>query len=196
MSIKKIKYEDFDLRSVKWTGKRLTAKWWDTEDGNREYNAGSNDLPHPDLMNPLMSLQQYAAKIFALTAGWDYSRDNLRENLEGLEGAVKGFNEIVDRTKISGIVFVGTDKHEGLKITGQHKTLLGMSGFTTPALRFQETTMGFEKEVEDIAEEIRKQTFRYIFDNVKAQQDIVTQSEKAEKKIKNQPSLIPEEEQA
>lgn len=186
MSKRVLNYENFDLQKVKLTKEGINVEYYEKGGTFDKHTVEAVGLPHPDLIGAFESLQLYMAMRLGLLKGWDFAREQLKKKPESLQEAINGYEEELSRCNVSGIVFVEQEQLKGIKITGSLKCEYGAVGLATPNITFSSDKLGFEKDVEDLCEVAKKETFLYLFKNKKAQQDLVTQAEEAEAEAKEE----------
>lgn len=134
---KKLEVKDFELVKVKFNSANgLDISWFDLNQKNDLYNVSSDSQPSNDYLEKVNELKEIFAYSLGLHNGWDFSRENVRNDMDVLKKAISLWNEEVDRVKISGLVVVGADAGKGIKITGSLKTELGVIGLSSPTIRF------------------------------------------------------------
>lgn len=135
--------------------------------------------PHPDLIAAMDRLQLYMATRLGLLEGWDYSREQLKSDSNLLKQVMIKHEDVVGMMKPSGIQFVGSGETAGVMITGSIDVPKGGStGLTVPKITFGKTVLGYEDDVQEICEDIKKEVYSYRFQSKKAQLDIETEAKK------------------
>lgn len=178
-----LEYSDFNLQQFKTTGEGAKISYWVGGLEPKKINEDCDYLPHPDLTEKLGELQLYFASRIGILKGWDFARDHLRKDSKALEAAMEEHKANVERCKISGISFSGESSEDlKVKITGSYKTPDGGAiGMATPAILLENDKLGYEEDVKEICEEIKKEVYAYLFQHKKFQLDIESEAEKAEK---------------
>lgn len=184
MSKRALNYENFDLQKVKLTKEGLNVEYYEKGGTFDKHMVEAVGQPHPDLTDSFESLQLYMALRLGMLKGWDFARENMRDDLELLKEAKQGYEDELSRCNVSGVSFVGQEQLKGIKITGSLKCDYGSVGLATPNITFSSDKLGYESDVEDLCEIIKKETFLYLFKNKKAQQDLIQQAEEAEEEFK------------
>lgn len=183
---RKIEYQNFDLEKVKLSKDGIDISFYEKGGTSDKHSVECVGQPHPDLTGALDKLKIYFAKRIGLLTGWDFAREQLRDDLDKLKQAKDGFDNEVERVKVSGITFVGSAQLKGVKITGSLKCDLGSVGMATPNITFSSDKLGYEGEVEELCELIKKETYLYHFKQKRAQQDLLNQAEEAESAESNE----------
>lgn len=175
-------YDEFELHKVKYNSKTgMEIDYFEKGDRKDSVTVKSDTAPHPDLLNALKKLAPHAAYILGLQRGWDYSRENLKDDDELLKGATQGAKAADETFTVSGARLAGEGKNAGVKITGSLKCLTGATGMAIPLILFENTALGIEKTVQQICEEIEREVYLYLFsDKVAAKQEKLALEEGAE----------------
>lgn len=190
-----IELQQFDMQSLKVLDGIVKVKFYERDNGNREHNIDSKELPHPDLADSLSGLKLYVADILGLTDGWNYAREHVRDmsKPEVLKEAVKMHDAEIERVKITGISFTGSGDNSGLKISYYLKCKTGGIGMASPTITFSSDKLGTEEAIKDIAEDVRIEAFKYLFQGKKLQKDLLDEIDEVEaeeagkKKTKKKP---------
>lgn len=177
-----LNYENFDLGKIKIDKKAGILFSFTEKGGNgKDYNVKDPNLAHPDLTNAIDKLKYYMAMRLNLIQPLEDIQALLGKNKEAHEKVEELISEAVDRCSVSGIVFVGSGSLAGVKITGSLKCNGGVVGMATPNIIFESDKLGYEEDVQDICEDIRKEVYNMHFKNKKAQLDLLDQAEEMEK---------------
>lgn len=174
---RKLDYQNFDLQKVKLSDDGLDIHYFEKGGTKDKYNVECEGLPHPDLTNALDALKPFVAKLLLLTPGWDFARDNVKGDDDLVKEARDSGEAQNERFKVSGIVFVGSDKLAGIKVTGSLKVANGSIGMATTNITFSSEKLGYEQTVQELCEKVRAETYSYLFKNKKAHQDLLDQAE-------------------
>jgi hypothetical protein len=158
-----IPYSDFDMVSVKYSPKTgLDVVYFNKATGRRENPSDDKHKPHPDLLEALKALAPHVAHILGLQDGWDYARENLKDNSDLLRGAMSGANEADGRFTVSGIRFAGSGKNASVKITGSLKCKTGAVGMASPLINFQSNAMAIEQTIQALCEKVKEEVFNFV----------------------------------
>lgn len=178
--------QHFDLRSFKASDDGVQMKYYNLLFPDAEESPNIKHTPHPDLQAKMDKLKPHFAKKIGILEGWDFARENLRENLDLLEVAKSKYDQTVESCKITGLSFTGETDTYGVAIVGYLKfPKQGGSGISSGKISLSDYTLsklplGYEQEVYDICQEIRHEIYSYRFLGKKHQTDIETEAEKAE----------------
>lgn len=176
---RKLEFQHFDLKKFKITKDGVDVTHHESGNDAGEIIKKGEVQPHPDLQKTLDQLKLHFATRLGLLQGWDYSREKIKKDEDALKGAIDGHKEAVARCKIGGLTFVGEGETYGVIITGNLLTPNGGSvGLAVPKITFGLTKLGYEEDVKEICEEVKKEVYAYRFQSKKAQLDIETEIER------------------
>jgi hypothetical protein len=176
-----VAFKDFNLKQFKVTkiGVDVTHEENGTESGT--ITKIGKYLPHPDLRTAMDKLQLYMATRLGLLTGWDYASEHIKGVGSAKKGAMEGHKQAVSMCNIGGLTFKGEGDTYGVAITGSLKTpISGSVGMSVPKISFEKMELGYEDDVKDLCDEIKKEIYAYRFQHKKFQTDIVSEAEKAE----------------
>lgn len=177
---RKVEFQHFQVKKFKITPKGVDITHIEIGEDTGEIATVGRVVPHPDLKEKMNQLKIYMATRLGLLQGWDFSRANLKlKNEDLLKQALDGHKDAIDSCNVNGLTFVGEGDLFGVIITGSLKTPKGGSaGMAIPKITFGKEVLGYEKEVEEICDEIKEEIYAYRFQHKKAQLDIETEAEK------------------
>lgn len=159
-----IPYSDFEMTSVKYAPKTgVVVAYLDKSTGRHQNPSDDKNKPHPDFHAALKALAPHVVHILGLQRGYDLAREELRDNDEALNKAVKGAKDADGSFTVSGIRFAGEGKNASVKITGSLKCLTGAVGMASPLINFQSNAMAIEKTIEALCEKVKAETFSFLF---------------------------------
>lgn len=175
-----LEYQHFDLKKFKVTKDGVDVTHHENAIEPLQSAVSGEYQPHPDLKVSMDKLQLYMATRLGLLLGWDHAREHLGLKKEdALAMAVKGHEEAVERCNVNGLTFVGEGETAGVMITGSVKLIHGGSfGLAVPKITFGKTVLGYEDDVQEICEEIKKEVYAYRFQSKKLQLDLDTELKK------------------
>lgn len=176
-----LEYQHFDLRKVKI----------DKNGANVDHHEGGSDAgivskigettPHPDLQKSLDALKAIMARRLGLLEGTDIAREISKGDLAKYELALNREKEIINRCNVNGLTFTGSGDKFGVMITGSVLLpISGSVGLAVSKIAFNEDSLGYEKEVEQLCEKVKVEVYAYRFQNKKAQLDIEFEASKFE----------------
>lgn len=175
-----LEYQHFDLAKFKVTDKGVDVSHYDRLSNSGKNTLEGKETPHPDLQNALDKLSLYMAQRLGLLDGWDFSRDQLRGDLEKLQMAKQGHEEMVKRCHLNGFTYVGDGETRGVQFTGNVKLKDGGSvGLAVGKITFGKDVLGYEDDVEQLCEDVKVEVYAYRFQSKKAQLDVETEAAKA-----------------
>lgn len=178
--------QHFDLRSFKASDEGVSMKYYNLLFPDSEEKPDIKHTPHPDLQEKMDKLKPFFAKKVGILEGWNFARENLKDNLELLQLAKERHDQAVDSCKITGLTYSGENETFGVAIVGYLKfPKKGGSGISSGKISLSEDTLsklplGYEQEVFDICNEIKHEVYAYRFLGKKHQTDIETEAEKAQ----------------
>lgn len=177
-----IPLEAFDLRKAKVNKEGVYVEF---HEGGTDPGINKKDgdyQPHPDLQDSLDGLKNYMAQCLGILEGWDFARENLKENSDALEEAMRKYEATIDLCKVNGITILGDGESKGVKITGSLKTPGGGStGLATPKITFGQSKLGYEVEVETLVEKVVEEVYKYRFNGKKLQTSILDPDQNGDK---------------
>lgn len=172
-----LEYQHFQMTKFKVADEIASVKFY--EHGN-EHTMTPKEHVHPDLKEALEQLKLYMAQRLGLLEGWDFSREHVKKDSESLTLAIQGHKDTIARCNVNGFTFVGDGETAGVQLTGSVKLPHGGSvGLAVAKITFGKDVLGYEDEVQEICEEIKKEVYAYLFQAKKLQLDIETEAEKA-----------------
>ena len=93
-----------------------------------------------------------------------YLTDLFRE-LKPMIARVFNIESMQDFFKVSGICLAGKDENKGCVILADYVTVgAQMVPVRTPRIKFAENYYGFEPKLQEIAEKIEEETYKYLFE--------------------------------
>lgn len=165
MSLKTIKRDEFVLIKLKALDSKGVSVVYANSDPKDEktYSIESQHHAHEDLKVLLNRLKPIVAKIFH----WNFGMKVLDEKLFGTTAQQSQFlttfyNEMIDKITVTGIGISGMGDKQGVVITSVFDSLQGGVAVNSKAIKFNGTKYGFEEEVEELVEEIRKEVFLFV----------------------------------
>lgn len=183
-----LEYQHFKMIKCKINKDGVSVHHHENLDNAMDQHTSGEYQPHPDLLAQIDRLKLYMATRLGMLQGWDYSREHLKADKTKLKQVIMMHEEVIERMKPSGIQFVGEGETAGVLITGSILVPKGGStGLTVPKITFGKTVLGYEDDVEEICEDIKKEVYAYRFQSKKHQLDLETEEAKL-----NNPELFVE----
>lgn len=157
---KKLNSKDFELRHLKLNSKGgIAIDWFDLNHKNDLLSVDSDSAPHEDLTSKLDELKSILAESLGLLSGWDFARENNRNNEEKLKEAIRSYNEEINRCNVSG--FTLTEK--GIKIIGSLNCSGVKIGLTSPLVKFENDDSDTGERTKLIVEGVIKEVYSFIY---------------------------------
>lgn len=171
--MRKISLEDFRLTKIK-ADKKINVVF---SDGTENYNVTSSDVPHPDLNKALIAFNKYFAYRIGLTDGIN----NVIKDNPDLESKFdKAIQTELKRVSVYGAAWCGKDEHEGIKLIGHLDCPVSGFSMTIPVIVFESDDLGFEEEVYELSENLKEEVYKFLFENKKAQINLLDAIEESE----------------
>lgn len=157
---KKLEIKNFELRHLKLNSKgQPSIDWFDLTQPNDLLSVESDSHPHEDLVEKLNELKSVFAESLGLLAGWNFARENNRNNDEKLKEAVRLHNEEILRCNVSGLTI--TDK--AVKISGSLICDEGTVGLCSPLIKFESEDSELGVTAKAIIEGLTKEVWSFIY---------------------------------
>lgn len=186
-----LEYKNFELKKFKMGKKGVDVSHHQSGSDAGLVSKVGETIPHPDLQKSMDKLKPLMAKRIGLLEGTDLARHQLKGDLDALKIVLDLEKLVVSRCNVNGLTFTGSGDKFGVMITG---SILcpenGSIGMGVPKITFGAEFLGYEEEVEEICEEIKKEVFAYRFLNKKAQKAEADEAKKAKGKGKKKEELI------
>jgi len=190
MQKRELNFSDFVPSKIKISDDGLDVDYSEKGSSGDDVGRKGHGAPSPQFTEALNRLQLYMARRLGLLT-WFYK---LEPEIKGVndtyEQALKLYNAEIERCKVTGVVFVGSEQLAGVKITGTLKCESGSVGMATPNITFASEKLGYEKEVKEITEILKEEAFLYIFKRKRAQLDLEDEIEAAENPEDQEPGLF------
>lgn len=199
--IRFVNYEDFVLNKLTYNEKKqLLVVDWEERTGSKDGHLDTpKETPHPDLLTALDALKPHLARVLGLQKGWDFAREEFREDPDNLKRALSGVKDADNSVKVIGITILGEGETEGVKIEGFLSCLNGQMKVNCPVIRFRSEAMAIEGTVEKLIEAVRVEAYAFLHQKKRKQYTLEEQEEidrkrlkikKTKKQPKNQTNLI------
>jgi hypothetical protein len=177
----KLPIKNFELRHLKLNSKgQPSIDWFDLTQPNDLLSVESDSQPHEDLVNSLNNLKSVFAESLGLLEGWDFARENTRNNEEKLKEAIRGYNEQIGRCNVTGLTI--TDK--GIKIAGSLICEGGVVGLPTPLIKFENDESEIGVQAQSIVDELKVEVWKFIYAE-KRDNDLFNQKEEKKSGLNN-----------
>lgn len=177
----KLPLKSFEVRHLKLNLKGgLVIDWFDLNQKNDLLSVDSDSIPHEDLTNKLNELKSVFAESLGLLSGWDFARENTRQNEEKLREAIRCYNDEVNRCNVTG--FTLTDK--GIKISGSLDCDGVKIGLASPLVKFENEDSDMGLDAKGIVEDLTKEVWSFIYAG-KRDNDLFNQKETKKSGLNN-----------
>lgn len=168
---------------------------------NDKYHIESAKDIHPDLKKLFESLNVIVARTFGLTSFLScVESPDFKASAKQKQDARDFAKKLLDRIEVKGVTFNGQGDNVSVIITsmlgapGDERGDKTASAINTPKLRYSTEKYGFEQKLEEIAGDIEREVYEYIFNGKKAQQELFTGDNNAQ--FPNVPDPIEETDEA
>lgn len=173
MDLKQIKLDNFDLKKVKIQNDFVECEFHEkrTIDGVSHtlvHSLKAKYVPHPDLLIARDKLKDFLIKSH-------HHHDVYSEAIKYLKGEQKQkienvFLDVCNKIEVTGCSISGDDQLKGAVITGKIESNNGSKcAINSPRVVFSSDKIGYEKDVEDCVEMLTRETFKYLFEDKRAQ---------------------------
>lgn len=135
--------------------------------------ASSKDI-HPDLQKAFDRLKPYLAQVFYLNMFELTVKDEkFKATKAQIEAAKKLTETILASVRVIGVSLSGKDDNVGVVLTG---TIISPNNqkmaINTHRMKFSDTLYGFEEDMEQIAGQIEREVYLFLFKNKKAEMEL------------------------
>ena len=167
--------KDFNLSKVKLLPKGgIQAEYQVTQtvDGETsliDRNETCTRDVHPDLLGLFEDLRQIVARVFNITSFLTFvDAEVLNHNIHDRARAFA--DELLEKIEVRGLSWSGTGDKSGVVITAVYETANGLKTcINTPRLVLSTISFGFEEELEQIVESVKREVYAYLFKGKQAQ---------------------------
>jgi hypothetical protein len=171
-----LNYEHFDLISFKVKDKSLEAVYYNLLDRDTQQKSNSEKPPHPDLFTKINDLKSYFLDKTGYSQYIDLCRELTIDDQDKRLRVAEEFENLMQRTSITGLSFQGDETSQGVSINGYIKYPKGGgNGISSKKITFGKQNLGYENDVEDKCDEIKKEVYAFLFQGKKAQQEMFDQ---------------------
>lgn len=140
---------------------------------NKYHVESAKDI-HPDLMTLFKNLRPIMARLFNITSFLTLvETDDFKATKKQKDIARDFADEEMQNIEVRGVSFSGADDNVGVVLTGLFTFSNGQkAAINSPRIKFDLFKFGFEDELEQICEEIEKETYLFLFKGKKAQLEL------------------------
>lgn len=144
------------------------------ESYTNKYHVESAKDIHPDLRECFDRLRPIMGRIFNITSFLSMvETDDFKANKTQKEVARNFADEMLKNIEVRGVSYSGQDDNVGVVLSGlftvsnDQKTTI-----SSPRLKFNTETFGFEEELEEIVADIENEVYAFLFKGKKAQLEL------------------------
>lgn len=140
---------------------------------NKYHVESAKDI-HPDLRECFDQLRPIMGRIFNITSFLSMvETDDFKANKKQQEAARNFADEMLKNIEVRGVSFSGQDDNVGVVLTGLFTVSNNQkTAINSPRLKFNNSTFGFEEELEEIAANIEREVYLFLFKGKKAQLEL------------------------
>lgn len=126
---------------------------------------------HPDLRGLFDDLRSIVGRVFGMTSFLTLLESDEMKLPESKKMAARSFaDELLQKIEVRGVSWSGTDENAGVVITAVFETTNGLKTcINTPRIKLATISFGFEEQLETIVNEIKSETYKYLFEGKQAQ---------------------------
>ena len=126
---------------------------------------------HPDLRGLFDDLRSIVGRVFGMTSFLTLMESEEMKLTASKTMAARSFaDELLQKIEVRGVSWSGTDENAGVVITAVFETTNGLKTcINTPRIKLATISFGFEEQLETIVNEIKSETYKYLFEGKQAQ---------------------------
>lgn len=136
-----------------------------------DYHANVTRDIHPDLQGLFEDLRPIVARVFNITSFLTLIESGeMKATKQQKENARAFGEELINKIDVRGVSWSGTADNVGIVITSVFETPNGLKTcINTPKIKLGQISFGFEEELEQIVELIKKEVYEFLFNGKQAQ---------------------------
>lgn len=136
-----------------------------------DYNASVTRDIHPDLQGLFEDLRPIVARVFNITSFLTLlDSGEMKATKQQKENARSFADELIQKIDVRGLSWSGTEDNVGIVITSVFETPNGLKTcINTPRIKIGQISFGFEEELEQIVELVKKEVYEFLFNGKQAQ---------------------------
>jgi hypothetical protein len=144
------------------------------ESYTNKYHVESAKDIHPDLQECFDRLRPIMGRIFNITSFLSMvETDDFKANKNQKEVARNFADEMLKNIEVRGVSYSGQDDNVGVVLTGLFTVSNNQKmAISSPRLKFNTETFGFEEELEAIVADIENEVYAFLFKGKKAQLEL------------------------
>lgn len=169
--------KDFNLSKIKLLPKGgIQVEYQITQNVNGENSVIDRNETctrdvHPDLLGLFEDLRTIVGRVFNITSFLSMLESDDMNLPESKKALARSFaDELISKIDVRGVSWSGTGEGVGVVITSVFETPNGLKTcINTPRIKMATISFGFEEELEEIVEEIKKEVYAYLYRGKQAQ---------------------------
>lgn len=164
------------------------------ESYTNKYHVESAKDIHPDLRACFERLRPIVGRIFNITSFLSFMETPETKATKAQKDAAREYaDEMLRNIEVRGVSFSGQDDNVGVVLTGLFTVSNNQkTAINSPRLKFNTETFGFEEELEEIAGDIEREVYAFLFKGKKAQLELFGVDGNAAPGVESEPGLFPD----
>lgn len=164
------------------------------ESYTNKYHVESAKDIHPDLADCFNRLRPIMGRIFNITSFLSFMETPETKATKAQKDAAREYaDEMLRNIEVRGVSFSGQDDNVGVVLTGLFTVSNNQkTAINSPRLKFNTETFGFEEELEEIAGDIEREVYAFLFKGKKAQLELFGADGNAAPGVESEPGLFPD----
>ena len=164
------------------------------ESYTNKYHVESAKDIHPDLRACFERLRPIMGRIFNITSFLSFMETPETKATKAQKDAAREYaDEMLRNIEVRGVSFSGQDDNVGVVLTGLFTVSNNQkTAINSPRLKFNTETCGFEEELEEIAGDIEREVYAFLFKGKKAQLELFGADGNAAPGVESEPGLFPD----
>lgn len=144
------------------------------ESYTNKYHVESAKDIHPDLRACFERLRPIMGRIFNITSFLSFMETPETKATKAQKDAAREYaDEMLRNIEVRGVSFSGQDDNVGVVLTGLFAVSNNQkTAINSPRLKFNTETFGFEEELDEIAGDIEREVYAFLFKGKKAQLEL------------------------
>lgn len=181
-----MKRDKFQLKSVRISKEGVDATFTESRSIDKEtkkinHSIESNIAPHPDLIELRDKLKSCLIAAF----GFDSVHNEAEKYLKGAQMTKVNdkYLDILGKIEVTKVSISGEDQLRGAVVSGKMESFNGSKcAINTPRIVFSSNKVGLEKTTQETVDLIAIETYKYFYENKRAQLDLFDKPGKTSKK--------------
>lgn len=136
-----------------------------------DYHATVSRDIHPDMRGLFDDLRPIVARVFNITTFLTLLESGeMKATKQQKENARLFADELIQKIDVRGLSWSGTEDNVGIVITSVFETPNGLKTcINTPRIKIGQISFGFEEELEQIVDLVKKEVYEFLFNGKQAQ---------------------------